>query len=132
MSTLGIDFTTRPALTGALISGRALLVESLARRLRTRKGALFYDPSYGSHLPEYLGESFDDGGAEAAAICELDLEDDPRVITAAVQVESVSLTGVQLRATLDTITGPISLIVDAVNAQDALPAVTEAVPYGVG
>lgn len=132
MSNLGVDFTTRPGLTGALVSGQALLIESLARRLRTRKGALFYDPEYGSFLPDVLGEGFSDNGAEVAVLCELDLEGDPRVISAAVDVEHLDLNGVRLRAQLETVTGPISLIVAAVYAQDALPAVTEAVPYGVG
>ncbi|GGL15958.1 hypothetical protein [Deinococcus radiotolerans] len=132
MSYLGVDFSTRAGLTGELVAGRDLLVESLARRLRTRRGALFYDPEFGSYLPDYLGERVEDAGAEAAAICQLDLEEDPRVISAAVTVEQVALEGVQLRATLDTITGPISLIVDAVHAPDALPVVSEGVPYGVG
>lgn len=132
MSYLGVDFSTRAGLTGALVAGRDLLVESLARRLRTRRGALFYDPEFGSYLPDYLGERVEDFGAEAAAICQLDLEEDPRVLSAAVTVEQVTLEGVQLRATLDTITGPISLIVDAVHAPDALPVVSEGVPYGVG
>lgn len=132
MSILGVDFTTRAGLSGALVSGRALLVESLARRLRTRRGALFYDPEFGSYLPDYLGESFTDGGAEAAAICELDLEEDPRVINASVTVLHADLSGVKLQADVETITGPISLIVDAIHAQDALPTVQEAVPYGVG
>lgn len=132
MSYLGTDFTTRPELTGALISGPALLLESLARRLRTRKGALFYDPEYGSHLPEYLGESFTDRGAEAALLCELDLEEDPRVLTASVTVLSVSLEGVELRADLETRLGPFSFVVSANRAHEALYPNMEVTPYGTG
>lgn len=132
MSNLGVDFTTRSGLTGALVSGRALLVESLARRLRTRKGALFYDPGYGSYLPDYLGESFTDAGAEAAAICELDLEEDPRVLGATVTVTATHPRGVSLRADVDTTLGPVALVVNAVGAGGLHPGSLEVTPYGVG
>lgn len=129
---LGTDFSTRSGLTGALISGLPLLVESLARRLRTRKGALWYDPEYGSYLPEYLGERFEDGGAEAAAICELDLEEDPRVLNADVTVVSVSLRGVSLRASIEATLGRVELVIDAANAHGLYPPEIEITPYGVG
>lgn len=129
---LGTDLSTRYGLTGALVSGRELLVESLARRLRTRRGALFYDPGYGSHLPDYLGESFQDGGAEAAAICELDLEEDPRVRAATVTVTNVHPRGVTLRAHLDTVLGPVDLVVEAAAAGGLHSPSIETTPYGVG
>ena len=129
---LGVDFTLTPALSGALTSGLPLLTESLARRLRTRKGALWYDPEYGSYLPEYLGESFQDGGAEAAAICELDLEEDPRVLNADVTVEAVTLRGVQLRATVTATLGTVELVIDATSAHTLYPPEIEVTPYGVG
>lgn len=130
--TLGTDFSTRDGLNGTLVSGRALLVESLARRLRTRRGALWYDPGYGSSLPEYLGESFDDGGAEAAAICEIDLEDDPRVLTATVTVTASTLSSITLLAQVDTINGPISLVIEASSASTLYPASIETTPFGIG
>lgn len=129
---LGVDFSLRAGLDGRLTSGRALLAESLARRLRTRRGALWYDPSYGSYLPDYLGEGFADGGAEAAALCEIDLEEDPRVRGADVTVVSADLERITLRAQVDTLAGPITLVVEAARATDVLPGVVEAVPYGVG
>lgn len=128
----GTDFLTTPALSGVLVGGHELLVESLTRRLRTRRGALFYDPSYGSYLPEYLGEGFTDGGEEAAAICELDLEEDPRVLDAAVTVVEVTLRGVTLRADLNTVQGPLSLILDATAASSLYPAELEVTPVGIG
>lgn len=129
---LGVDFTLRSGLGSELTSGLPLLIESLARRLRTRKGALWYDPEYGSYLPEYLGESFQDGGAEAAAICELDLEEDPRVLNADVVVEAVTLRGVQLRATVTATLGTVDLVIDATSAHTLYPPQIEVVPYGVG
>lgn len=130
---LGVDFSTRLGLSGALAFDRALLVESLARRLRTRKGALFYDPDYGSYLPEYLGESFQDGGAEVAVVCALDIEEDPRVAFAVVSVAGVTLRGVSLQADVTTKSGVvIPLIIDAVNASALYPPEIEVVPYGVG
>ena len=127
---LGTDFQTRP-LTGAFLSGPALLVEDLGRLLRTRRGALFYDPDYGSYLPEYLGEGFQDEGAEAAAICQLDLEENSRVLTATVTVESFDLRAIRLRADLETVVGPIALIVEASDAVTVL-GYEEATPYGAG
>lgn len=132
MNALGKDFSTRDGLNGVLTEGRGLLVESLARRLRTRRGALFYDPSYGSYLPDYLGESFTDGGAEAAALCELDLEEDPRVRTAFVTVLDASLDRISLRATLDTELGPLALVVDAVGAAGLYSGQLTILPEGVG
>ena len=126
----GTDFQTRP-LTGAFLSGVALLIEDLGRLLRTRKGALFYDPDYGSYLPEYLGEGFQDGGAEAAAICELDLEEDPRVLTATASVEAFDLRTIRLRADLETVGGPVTLVVEAGDAVSVL-GYEEATPYGTG
>ncbi|MCD0156005.1 hypothetical protein [Deinococcus sp. 6GRE01] len=129
---LGTDLSTARGLGSETVSGLALLAQSLARRLRTRRGALFHDPTYGSYLPEYLGESFEDGGQEAAVICELDLEEDPRVRTAEVTVETVTPEGVTLRAEIDSIAGPITLIVEAAAAGGLYPAALEVTPDGVG
>lgn len=115
MDGFGIDFNTRP-LTGALLFDYALLTEDLGRLLRTRRGALFYDPEYGSFLPEYVGEGFDDGGQEAAIICELDLEQDARVLNASVSVLEFDLRTIRLQADIETATGSLSLIVEAGDA----------------
>ncbi|MFC6592425.1 hypothetical protein ACFP81_10740 [Deinococcus lacus] len=129
---LGTDFAARPVLSGALLSGRELLLESLARRLRTRKGALFYDPTYGSYLPDCLGESYQDGGAAVAAICELDLEEDPRVFEARVRVTALGLEGVALEARLVTEDGPIDLILSAEQAGGLIKLeIQEGAPYGL-
>ncbi|MFC5846744.1 hypothetical protein [Deinococcus petrolearius] len=130
--TLGTDFSTAAGLNGVLVSGRALLVESLARRLRTRRGALWYEPGYGSSLPDYLGESFDDGGAEAAAICEIDLEEDPRVLTATVTVTTATPSSISLLAQVDTVRGAVALVIEAGSASALYPASIEVAPYGVG
>lgn len=132
MNPLGLDFSTLGGLDGTLTEGRALLVESLARRLRTRRGALFYDPSYGSYLPDYLGESFADGGAEAAALCELDLEEDPRVLTANVTVLEATLERISLQASLETNLGPLTLIVDALGMAGLYADQLTVLPEGVG
>lgn len=129
---LGTDFTLRPQLTGALISDRALLLESLARRLRTRKGALWYDPAYGSYLPDCLGESYVDGGAAVATICEIDLEEDPRVLDARVTVTRLGLESVTLQALLVTQNGPVELILSAKRAGELIQLeIQEGAPYGL-
>lgn len=130
--TFGVDFDTRPALTGALVSDLDLLVQSLARRLRTRRGALWYAPAFGSYLPDYLGEGFDDGGLEVAAVAALDLEEDPRVLDATVTVDAVHARAVTLRADVSTTLGPVALVLDATQASGLYPPEIEITPYGVG
>lgn len=129
---LGTDFSLRSGLTGALVSGTELLVESLSRRLRTRRGALFYDPDYGSYFPDALGDSFTDGGAALAALAEVDLEGDPRVAEARVTVLSHDLRRVELQARLTTVDGPVALVIEAMDAHLLVRNVEEVLPYGVG
>lgn len=56
MANLGIDFACvgdiSPALTAT--SGRRGLIESIARRLITPRGGLFYAPDYGFDTRQYL------------------------------------------------------------------------------
>ncbi len=40
-----------------LVTGRRVLTNALARRFATPRGALFYDPSYGLDLREYVNEA---------------------------------------------------------------------------
>lgn len=69
--------------SGAVVTGRALLGEALARRLTTPRGRLIDDPNYGLDLTEYLNADLsqrDVGilGAQIKAEC----EKDERVVSA--------------------------------------------------
>lgn len=45
--------------TVSLVSGRTNLLNAIARRLRTPRGGLFYDPSYGEDVRMYLNRQID-------------------------------------------------------------------------
>jgi len=113
------------------VTGLELLAESVARRIRTPKGALFYDPNYGCSLYSYLGEGLSDSGAELCAVLEIEIEEDPRVLNATVTPISAGLKTISLRADLDTAAGPFALVITASAAgqQFEVPGVT---PYGIG
>lgn len=117
-------------LNGAVSGGRQLLLESVTRRLRTRRGALFYDLNYGCSLLDFLGESFQDRGGELAAVLEVELEDDPRVQQALVQVTELSLNGVTLQVILHTTAGLLQLGVTASGAPAAVTPHIEVIQLG--
>lgn len=129
----GTDLSARPDTAGTLIDGADNLVEALARRLQTPKGALFYDPAYGSGLHDWLGEGLTDDGAGAAVTVEIDLEDDPRVRSALVTVESITLRSLALRATVETAAGPFELLIDGAYAAGVIsPQIDVRAAYGTG
>jgi len=113
MPDFGTDLSASPGLNGRLISGLDLLTESIARRIRTPKGAVFYDLSYGCSLYDYLGEGVTDGGADLCAVLEIEIEEDERVLNATVTPVEVTLKSIQLRADLDTASGPFTLVISA-------------------
>ena len=107
----GTDLTHLPDVTGQLVSGGENLIQALARRIQTPKGSLFYDPSYGSTLYDWLGEGIEDGGLALAVSLEVDIEEDPRVRSCTVNVTNLHLRGIELSAHVDTNSGPLELII---------------------
>ncbi|MDV6376362.1 hypothetical protein [Deinococcus arenicola] len=105
------DFGTDLGGTGQLVTGGENLIQALTRRIQTPRGSLFYDPGYGSTLHEWLGEGIQDDGLEVAVTLEIDLEEDPRVRSASVTVEQVTLRSIRLVAAVDTAAGPFELVV---------------------
>jgi len=59
-ATLGVDIGSVPDIdpTLALVSGYQALGESIARRLETPRGGLFYDGDYGTDIRGRLNDSF--------------------------------------------------------------------------
>lgn len=67
----------------AEVSGRALLIEALIRRLVTRRGSLMGDPDYGTDVRAYVNKASTAAGAAAlAAGISAELAKDERVKSA--------------------------------------------------
>ena len=132
MTDFGTDFTLRGGLTGQLISGIDLLAESLSRRIRSPRGSCFYDPEYGTSLQDFLGEGIQDGGEGVCAVLEAEIEDDPRVLSAVLTPVSATLRTLSIRADVQTVAGPLALVINADAAGQILTPQIEVIPYGTG
>jgi hypothetical protein len=77
---LGIDLAGVDDLTPdlAIVGGRRALIQSIARRLITPRGGLFYDPSYGFDLRQFLSGVTSAPSAIAAGVV-AEAEKDARV-----------------------------------------------------
>ena len=87
MADLGSDFSGVNDITPtlAVVSGRRCLIEAIARRLITPRGALWYDPDYGEDLRRFLSATVVNAGAIAAAVA-AEAEKDERVEQASASV----------------------------------------------
>lgn len=110
MADLGIDFAcvgdVSPALT--ITSGRRGLIESIARRLITPRGGLFYDPDYGYDLRQYLSGITASPSAIAAGVIS-EAEKDERVDQANAVVTFVG-TSLIVRLEIADGGGPFSFV----------------------
>jgi hypothetical protein len=124
MTDYGTDVSTFPDLDAsfAVVAGPHVVGESLARRLTTPPGGLFYDSQYGFDLRNYLNE----GGVpsrlpEIQAAVEREAIKDERVkdVGAAVTFDLPSATlKVTLRVTLGSgVTFSLVLAISAVTTQ---------------
>lgn len=87
MADLGTDFAGVNDITPTLqvVSGRRCLIEAIARRLITPRGALWYDPDYGYDLRQYLSGITVAAGSIAASVA-AEAEKDERVEQASADV----------------------------------------------
>lgn len=117
MADFGTDLSALPDLSFGLKSGRDNLAEAIARRLITPLGGLFYDPSYGLDLRQYLNEAItDEVRYEIETLVAAECEKDERVLSAeATLIDTDLLRTLQLVIALETAEGPFRLIL-AVNA----------------
>jgi phage baseplate assembly protein W len=114
MSDFGRDFSALPDQAFSLQEGLPNLAEAIARRLMTPRGGLFYDPSYGLDVRQYLNEANTVAVRfELASLVEAECEKDPRVLAATVEVETLDTRSVRLRAALTTAEGPFPLVIRA-------------------
>jgi hypothetical protein len=103
-------------------TGRALLIEALARRFETPRGSLFYDPDYGFDLRALIGEGLADGDLFAlqAAIA-AECRKDERVVAAraVVALDRATSTMTVTIAAADG-AGPFRLVLDVSTVSVAL------------
>lgn len=123
MTDFGVDLAALPDLDPlfSLVSGRAVLLEAIARRLRTPRGALFYDPEYGLDLTGYVNESLSRADAlalEAALAAECRKDERIRAAGASVAFEPATRT-LRITVRLFDDAGPFELVlsVDRVTVQ---------------
>lgn len=91
----GSDISTFPDLDELLEpqSGRRVLLESIARRMTTPRGALWWAPSYGSDLGAVLDEAIDPARLRAAATAlQQQLTQDERILRATVEATYTAAT----------------------------------------
>ncbi len=111
---LGTDLSALPDLSFSLKSGRANLVEALARRLMTPRGGLFYDLSYGFDLRAYLQEDINPQTVfELESLVAVELQKDQRVLAAEVAVSQPEHNALRLDALIQLADGPFRLILRA-------------------
>lgn len=88
MADFGTDISTFPDLDELLEpqGGRRVLLESIARRLSTPRGGLWWAPSYGSGLGAVLDEAVDPARLRAASTAlQQQLVQDERILRATVE-----------------------------------------------
>lgn len=122
MADFGTDMSALPDLSFSLKRGLGNLAEAIARRLITPRGGLFYDPSYGLDLRQYLGEALtDEVRYEIETLTAAECEKDERVLSATATLIDGPPQARSLRVALEleTADGPFRLIlrVDAVNVE---------------
>jgi phage baseplate assembly protein W len=109
----GVDTSAVPDLDLLFVpqTGPRVLAEAIARRLSTPRGGLFYDPSYGLDLRDYLNAKFGRGDETRlrAAIANECIKDE-RILSADATVSlNVALQTLTLSLKLTTANGPFSL-----------------------
>jgi phage baseplate assembly protein W len=95
MADFGSDISTFPDLDELLEpqSGRRVLLESVARRMSTPRGALWWAPSYGSDLGAILDGPVSDAQLRAnATALQQQLAQDERMLSARVEASYVAAT----------------------------------------
>lgn len=113
MADYGTDLSALPDLSFNLQSGSANLAEAIARRLVTPRGGLFYDPSYGLDLRQYLGEALtDEVRYEIETLVGAECEKDERILSArATLIDGPpQARSLQVAVELETADGPFRFV----------------------
>lgn len=114
MADFGSDISTFPDLDPLLEpqSGRRVLLESIARRMSTPRGGLWWAPSYGSDLGAVLDEAVDPARLRSAAnALQQQLVQDERIKSASVEATYVAATrSLRIVVSIVDATGPFTRV----------------------
>lgn len=110
MADYGTDISGVGDITPSLSEseGRRALIECVARRFITPRGALFYDNAYGFDLRQYLSGIVPSAGEISAGVLE-QAEADERVLSADVDVQLVG-DNLSVRVSINDGGGPFDLV----------------------
>lgn len=111
----GLDVSTFPDLDPAYAvrSDPHIVAEAIARRYITPRGGLFYDPSYGYDVRQFLNSVITPGLASQIAVqCEAEAVKDERVLAATVSVVQGpgQLATLAIHTGLRLATGPFAFV----------------------
>jgi phage baseplate assembly protein W len=128
MADLGTDISCWPDMdpNGALVSGRTMLAQALARRLTTPRGSLFYDTHYGTDIRYFLNEGFtNEAQSRIAAAVEAECRKDERVATVKATVTfNPAAQSLAISIALSDAAGPFTLTLDVTKLTVDLLAVS--------
>ena len=113
MADFGTDLSALPDLSWTIKTGKDNLAEAIARRLITPLGGLFYDPTYGLDLRQYIGETLtDEVRYEIETLMAAECEKDERILSAVATIIEASpqLRSIQIELALETADEPYRLI----------------------
>jgi len=113
MADFGTDLSALPDLSWTIKGGKNNLAEAIARRLITPLGGLFYDPTYGLDLRQYIGETLtDEVRYEIETLMAAECEKDERILSAVATIIEASpqLRSIQIELALETADEPYRLI----------------------
>jgi len=113
MADFGTDLSALPDLSWTIKGGKNNLAEAIARRLITPLGGLFYDPTYGLDLRQYIGETLtDEVRYEIETLVAAECEKDERILSAVATIIEASpqLRSIQIELALETADEPYRLI----------------------
>jgi len=113
MADFGTDLSALPDLSWTIKGGKNNLAEAIARRLITPLGGLFYDPTYGLDLRQYIGETLtDEVHYEIETLVAAECEKDERILSAVATIIEASpqLRSIQIELALETADEPYRLI----------------------
>jgi phage baseplate assembly protein W len=114
MADFGTDISTFPDLDELLEqqSGRRVLLESVARRMSTPRGALWWAPSYGSDLGAILDGPVSDAQLRAnATALQQQLAQDERILSARVEASYVAATrSLRILVSITDASGPFERV----------------------
>lgn len=114
MADFGTDISTFPDLDELLEpqSGRRVLLESVARRMSTPRGGLWWAPSYGSDLGAILDGTVTDAQLRASATAlQQQLAQDERILSARVEVTYTAATrALRILVSITDASGPLERV----------------------